>query len=272
MLKVCDIMTSDPAVVGPDEDRRVAHGIMIMAAAHHVPVVRDGVLEGIVSERDLLALQLDGMGARVKDIMTRNVRVAHPRDSVDGAAARMLSHRISCLPVVDGRRLIGIVTAADMVALAAERIFATTGSLPVAELMTPLPLVTVRAVDEVPFAHVMLRFGHFRHLPVLEAGRLVGLLSDRDVLAAAHTRLDPLSPAQALDEVKLSVAEIMTPNPETVTPDADAAWAGRLMLARQLSALPVLRAERLVGMLTRTDFLRYLMRATLTSSCLSYTA
>lgn len=93
--------------------------------------------------------------------------------------------------------------------------------------------------------------GHgIRHLPVLERGRLVGLLSDRD-LCPALADADPAG-SGAL------VSDFMTPDPLTVGPRTSVDAAARLMTERKLGCLPVLEDGRLVGVVTKTDLLRAL--------------
>jgi len=93
---------------------------------HHLPVVGEGGrLEGIVSDTDLRNATLDGMfgGAdrgdsgrpvTVGEIMTRDVVTLSPGDTLDDAMLALSRERIGALPVVEGERLVGIVTKADI--------------------------------------------------------------------------------------------------------------------------------------------------------------
>ncbi len=114
-------------------------------------------------------------------------------------------------------------------------------------------VVTIRADETVRAAHADMQMGAFRHLPVLdERGRLVGILSDRDVLRALSRPKET------------TIAEVMSRDPVTVTPDSAAHLAARIMLDRKFGALPVVGEDgRLIGLITETDFLEVARRALL---------
>lgn len=115
----------------------------------------------------------------------------------------------------------------------------------VRECMT-VDLVTVTATTTVTGAAQLMRSSGVRHLPVLHAGELVGILSDRDLLGA-HTRAD--APQQQ------RVETIMSSPVNTIDADQPLADAVRTILSRRISALPVLEDGRLAGILTTTDCL-----------------
>jgi acetoin utilization protein AcuB len=95
-----------------------------------------------------------------------------------------------------------------------------------------------------------------RHLPVLEGGRLVGIVSDRDLRGAAP-------PVGALPEEERlrflrerRIAEIMKREVVTVEPGTPVEEAARVMASRRIGALPVLEGDDVVGILTASDLLR----------------
>jgi len=130
----------------------------------------------------------------------------------------------------------------------------------VRELMSGAP-ITVSPDTPVFDARQTMVKERIRHLLVTEAGRLVGIITDRDI------RLNLPSQATSLSmwEVnyllaKLTVSKVMTKSVIIVGPDQDAADAARLMLEHKLGALPVLDGEHLLGILTETDVLRAFAR------------
>jgi acetoin utilization protein AcuB len=95
------------------------------------------------------------------------------------------------------------------------------------------------------------------HLPVIAEGRLVGLLSERNIQTVLPSPATSLSKWELYYLVdKITVGQAMTTGVMTVTPTTPLPEAVRLMVARRIGALPVIEHRRLVGLLTRDDILR----------------
>jgi len=109
--------------------------------------------------------------------------VTCPPDATLEAAAKLLhEHRIGAMPVCQmATRIVGILSERDLV-----RTFATQASnlrdMQVRDVMTTR-VISCGADDTMQAAQDLMRRNHFRHLPVVEAGRVVGMLSIRDTLA-----------------------------------------------------------------------------------------
>lgn len=118
-------------------------------------------------------------------------------------------------------------------------------------------LVHVSPSESVRKAWALLREHRIRHLPVMDQGTLVGIVTDRDVRlvfpSALTSGAKEQDPADALEKVK--VQEIMTKQVTTVTPDTSIADVARILLERRIGGLPVVQQGRLVGIITKTDIL-----------------
>lgn len=129
--RVKDVMTKDVRTLGRNDQLSVADDLMRMERIRHLPVLdEEGSLVGIVSQRDLfrgaLARAL-GYGERaqdrmlgmlvVKEVMTNDPTSISPDASVADAARELLERKIGCLPVVEGDRLVGILTESDLIGL-----------------------------------------------------------------------------------------------------------------------------------------------------------
>lgn len=114
--------------------------------------------------------------------------------------------------------------------------------IPVGDVMTRR-LVTITPETARDFARRLMDEHGIRHLPVVAGGRLVGMLSDRDLRSAGASGPGP-------------VDGIMTREPLTVTSATRIEHAARLMLEERFGALPVVDGTALTGIVTYTDLLR----------------
>ena len=128
--------------------------------------------------------------------------------------------------------------------------------LRVRDCMTIDP-ATVGSRDSLQTVINLLRRRDIRSVPVVDDGKLIGIVTDRDIRQVA--------PAYPLfrDEVEirhyteqLTVTAAMTADPMTVAPDTPLVEAAKVLETYRINALPVVDEQRLVGMLTVTDLLR----------------
>jgi acetoin utilization protein AcuB len=126
----------------------------------------------------------------------------------------------------------------------------------VLDIMTANP-ITIRADQSLRRALELMHEHQCKHLPVMSPnGHLVGVISDRDCRYALNSPLTVREKWQ--DEeltIRTKIRSIMTPAPIVVEPHAPADEAARLMLKHRIGCLPVMRAETLVGIITRSDLL-----------------
>ena len=127
----------------------------------------------------------------------------------------------------------------------------------VSEIMRP-EFVSLEAADQVDFADQVMRLGRIRHLPVLSQGRLVGIVSNRDLLSASLSKvLDFTRERQKAFLGTVDVQEVMTRDVQTVPPETTLEEAARLMLRHKIGCLVVCGPDgRPLGLLTESDLLR----------------
>lgn len=116
-------MTKKVIVVAPDDTLKRAADLLADNRVHRLPVVKDGRLVGIVSDSDIRNAAVrdtapgESPGARtVGEIMTREVITVTPWDTVEDALLVLQKKRLGSLPVIEGNRLVGIITKADVLA------------------------------------------------------------------------------------------------------------------------------------------------------------
>ncbi|GIV00695.1 MAG: histidine kinase [Actinomycetota bacterium] len=124
---------------------------------------------------------------RVRELMTVGVVTVTPEDTVETALRRMIDHDIGAVVVVEGSSPVGVFTERDVT----RRVLTDRDLLarPVREVMSA-PVVTTEPDAEIVFVFETMNERKIRRLPVVEDGRLVGILTERDLLrwvdAVAH--------------------------------------------------------------------------------------
>ena len=125
-------------------------------------------------------------------------------------------------------------------------------------------VVTVAPDDTSDKVFSLLTLKNIRHLPVIENGKLVGIVSDRDlkrVMGARQGWKLALKAGQLVLTVSArKVSTFMRRAPVTVVPEVDAADAAAIMVKKKIGALPVIKQGKLVGIVTETDLLRAYVR------------
>jgi CBS domain-containing protein len=143
-------------------------------------------------------------------------------------------------------------------------IFVKEGAMRVKDLMSR-QVVTIGASDSCLEAVARMHQARVRHLPVVNnEGMLVGVVTDRDLrhhLFSPHVYKDLGVISMDVLLKAVPVAEIMSTDVITVSPDDNLVDAARSMLEEKVGSLPVIEGGRAVGIITETDLLRQICRA-----------
>jgi CBS domain-containing protein len=130
----------------------------------------------------------------------------------------------------------------------------------VRDWMTPDP-ITASPDMTLPDALQLMAQHNIRRLPVVDRGKLIGIVTRGDLRGAQPSQATSLSVFELHYLVgRITLEEIMTRNPLTVTETATIQEAARLMLQHKISGLPVLKQGKLVGIITESDIFRLVVR------------
>jgi len=129
----------------------------------------------------------------------------------------------------------------------------------VREIMTT-ELTTLEHDATLLDAALLMRSSGFRHLPVVKEGRLVGVLSDRDVHRASPSIFSNITPEEYNRLFETTpIAKVMAREPVSVSPETPVPDVVRLMHEHKFGSVPVVEGDQqLVGIVTTTDMLRVL--------------
>lgn len=123
------------------------------------------------------------------------------------------------------------------------------GKLTIRAFMTPAPH-TIGVDQSLATAREVMRARRIRHLPVLDGGALVGILSERDVALVGGI--------EGVDAAQVTVGEAMTPDPHTISPESSLEWVAAEMAQAKFGSVIVVERGHVVGIFTTVDALRAL--------------
>ncbi|MHC1626635.1 MAG: CBS domain-containing protein [Methanoculleaceae archaeon] len=192
--RIREIMTHDVVAVQEKADLDGVVEIIINRKIGGIPIVStDNVLRGLVTERDVMrAICREDLSITAEEIMSTSLRVIHPDSPIGEATREMVHHRFRRLPVVADDILCGIITTSDIIRyLGSGRAFEQLVTGDVAEVMS-LPVRAIQStslhtittditVDRIARKMLDKDVGS---LPVIEDGRLVGLVTEYDLVRA----------------------------------------------------------------------------------------
>lgn len=283
-MKVKQLMSAPVLVVKPTDTVAHARKLMLRGKVKRLVVMERGRAVGLLTVRDIVSRLGAGSPAwrlrtpdnvLVSRVMSKEVHSVSPETDVGKAVAMMLDRDISGLVVMDGGRVVGMLTKTDVVRYFSEVLGK---KFKVRELMSR-DVVTVSRGQTVARVAKLMEEYNVRSLVVTEGEKPVGVIMDRDL---AFAQLEHPEKGVREKEVRytrkmerggrprgryvkyvalLTADDIMRRDFVAIDPEADAAEAAAIMLRSGISGIPVVQGEKLVGILTKTDIVRGVRRA-----------
>jgi len=271
--EILNVAKSPVVTMAPTTPIYDAIHLMSKEGFRRIPIANPGtkVLEGIVTATDIIDYLGGGkkfeiiqqkfggnffkaINEPIKLIMTQNAVSVKTSAKISEAIELMRKKNLGGLPVVDDENHVkAIITERDIVSLFANRI----SGISVSQLMsdkvvTALPTTTIFEAEK-----TMTTQG-FRRLPIISDGKVIGIITTMDVIrffgsGKVFTYLRSGTIIQVLNTPAL---EIATKEVATIEPNADVGQAARIMREKNIGAVPVVKNEKLVGILTERDFFK----------------
>jgi len=200
---------------------------------------------------------LSAINEEISSIMEEDVITLREGDSIDDVIKMMLLGNLSGFPVVnDESKVIGIVSERDFIGLVANII---TGKR-VADFMSR-NVVSVRPDTKVEDAARVMISNDFRRIPIVHEGVMTGVVTTSDIInyLGSGEVFEKLVTGNMHEALGVPIKVIAREAPVTVEPDLDLGEAADLMIARDVSVLPVVVDGALAGIITERDFLSALV-------------
>lgn len=271
--EILSIAKSPVIVVSPTTPIYDAVQLMVKQDIRRLPIANPGTkhLEGIVTATDIIEYLGGGkkfeiiqqkyhgnffkaINEPIKLIMTQKVVSIRSSAKIDDAIERMKQSGMGGLPIVDEKDSVkGVISERDIAGLFADRI----SGVRVAQLMsenvvTALPTTTIFESER-----TMATEG-FRRLPIVANGKVMGIVTTMDIIRffGSGEVFKHLRSGTIIQVLNTPAFHIATKPVATIEPEADVGQVAKMMREKDIGAVPVVKNERLVGIVTERDFFK----------------
>lgn len=276
-MKVEDVMSDELIVMQENQQVSYARNLMLKHGLSRVIIVdTQGKPVGIVTEKDL-SRKMRGNGPEwkrrpidkilISRAMTEGLVTIKPSEDIQNAVELMLKNNISSIPVADDDGLVGIITKTDLLNFYKDKY---SGKWKVSDLMSK----SVLSVNENhSIAHVIgvMEENGISKVVVIRDNQPVGIITPENIsfasvedpeIGVAREKIYFIRNSDGKDKKNfrlismLTASDIMKSDVTMINQDEDAAKAAQTMLQEEISGLPVVEDEEIVGIITKTDLIR----------------
>ena len=259
-MQIKNLMSEDLITVDKDQNLTDALKLFRKHNVSRLPVVNNKELVGIISERDIAnklgSSKYESMPAsrlHISSVMVKDVITVPQSMQLGDVAKLMLDEGIGSVPVMDDDKMVGIVSKADFVTLAVGIAF---DKVSVKEIMSK-DLIAVSSTERIVHARRQMIESHVGRLPVVDDGKLVGMITSKDLMRAFIEFRKSVPEKYQKSQIKdLLVEDIMSKNPTFVSRDMSITEISNIIMETGYNGLPVVEDDKVVGIITQTDILR----------------
>ncbi|MEM0317044.1 MAG: CBS domain-containing protein [Candidatus Nezhaarchaeales archaeon] len=262
LTPVYAIATKKVITVSPHESLAVVRELMVKHGISRVVIIEGERPVGLVTKKDIIKfLALDDterslIEIPVSEVMSGNLVLVRPDLDVRTVANIMLDSDISSLLVVDGEKLLGIVTKTDICRYYAEH---CKGVFKVRDFMTPHVIYVKPMHSLFRVMNLMIKHNISRVLVLSDDHKPIGIVTLTDLTFYTSSLRPVKHPTFETipSSLILTAEDVMTRDPITIREDEDLSKAPELMLEKRISGLPVVNENgRLSGIITKSDVVK----------------
>lgn len=276
-MEIKEVMNPEVFVVQENEQVGHARNLMLSHGISRIVVVDgDGKPVGMVTEKDMTR-KLKGNGPKwksrpidkisIRRIMSTDPITARPNDEVRTAIELLIKNNVGSIPVVDEDGIAGILTKTDLMKVYTDKL---KGKWTVSDLMTS-DVITVNENHSIAHVISTMEENNIGKIVVIRDNTPVGIITHENI-SFAHVE-DPEtgihvekvyfirnSEGKSKKNVRMvsmmTAGDIMQNHLVKISEDQDAAIAADMMVENDISGLPVVDGDSLVGVITKTDLIR----------------
>ena len=259
-MKVGEIMTKEVIYVSKNEDLYHVLSLMEKHNITKLPVVDDGKIVGIVTDNKIAdklgSIRSRGVPAarmHASTVMEKKFDSVSPDTEIVDILKTVGEPGPTMLPVVVGDTLVGVITKADLLPL-------IKSEESIKKIMTT-NVTTAHPEDRVIHARRLMLDNDIARLPVVENGKVIGIISDKEIAFAFATLKRSVSLGQQQNRLRnLLVRDIMKSPAIVARDNISIKDAAHIMMEHEIGCLPIVgRNNKLKGIVTRTDLLKHLL-------------
>ena len=258
-MLVSDFMNRNPIKIDKDQNLKDALNLMEKRKVSRLLVVEGDKLVGVITFRDIMEILGSKKYARVSPTslhvsmaMTKNPITITEDSDIRKARDLMLGNNISTLPVVRGNKLVGIITKMDLL----KPLINSEESI---HKIIRTNVITINPKSRLIHARKIMLEKNIGRLIVMDNEELVGIITDKDIAKAFYKLKTNISEKYYDESVKkLLVEDFMTQNVITIRHDYKIGDCVKIMSDKKISGLPVIKNDKLYGIITKTDIIRLL--------------
>jgi CBS domain-containing protein len=248
-------MTKDIITVDKDVNLMSVLEIMKKHDITKIPVVENKKLIGMISD-NIIAYKLGSIRKKgvppsrlhASSVTDKNINCITPDTDVSTILRKVGQPGPTILCVIENEHLVGVITKADL-------LYLVDSKKQVREIMEK-NIHSVCPDDRVIHARRIMIDENIARLPVVDQGRLVGIISDNEIaFALAHLKKSVSIGKQKHRLEELLIGEIMKSPAIWIKPSITAGDAAKIMLNNNIGFLPLIENEKIVGIISRTDLL-----------------
>ncbi len=263
-MQIKNLMSEELITVDKDQNLSDALKLLRKHNVSRLPVTNNKELVGIISERDIAnklgSSKYESMPAsrlHISSVMVKDVFTVPETMQLDEVAGLMLEEGIGSVPVMSDDQMVGIVSKADFVTLAVGIAF---DKITVKEVMSK-ELIVVSPTERLVHARRQMIEAHVGRLPVVDDGKLVGMITSKDLMRAFIDFRKNVPEKYQKSQIKeVLIEDIMSSNPKYVSKDMSISEVSKIMMETGFNGLPVVEDDKVVGIITQTDILRLIQK------------
>ncbi len=264
-MTIDKVMAKDIITVRKDQTISDALKLMSKHKISRLPVIspKTDELVGIITEKDMATkiasakyeeVPLSHM--RISTIMTDKVITANVEESKVQVLKKMVENHIGGIPILDGDKIVGMVTKTDFLKEADTDAYTDT---PIKEVMTKR-VITINPDERLVHARRLMIDNDIARLVVINNGVIIGIFTAKDMAKTVIDFKKRVPEKYQHSQIRnLFIQEVMSQSIETTTKDASIAEVAQIMIEKEFSGMPVSDDKNKVqGIVSKTDILKYI--------------